>query len=123
MHAQLTKDQKGRRIAKDPCLAPCAIEQAMRVLGGKWTASILWHLKDQPVRFNDLARMIGGASKTMITDRLRHLEAHGLITRDVMSTAPVTVQYSVTKDGLVALTALETLKAWWDEQSTDPSVA
>ena len=46
----------------------------MRVLGGKWTGSILWHLRDEPVRFNDLARMIGGASKKMITERLRQLD-------------------------------------------------
>jgi len=43
----------------------------MRILGGKWTGSILWKLKDGPVPFNDLARMIGGASKKMIADRLR----------------------------------------------------
>ncbi len=89
----------------------------MRVLGGKWTGSILWHLKDDPVRFNDLSRMIGGASKKMIAARLRHLEAHGLIARDVMPTAPVTVQYRVTNEGRAALATLDALRLWAEDNT------
>lgn len=84
----------------------------MRILGGKWTGSILWHLRDGPVRFNDIARMINGASKKMIAERLRHLEKHGLIERHVMATAPVSVQYSITADGRTALGVLESLREW-----------
>ncbi|WP_425091298.1 winged helix-turn-helix transcriptional regulator [Tropicimonas sp. S265A] len=97
----------------------------MRILGGKWTGSILWHVRDGPVRFNDLARMVGGASKKMIADRLRHLEAHGLVTRQVMQTAPVTVQYQITEHGRTALGVLDTLRKWSEErvQDTQPGVS
>jgi DNA-binding HxlR family transcriptional regulator len=115
MKARIEEDWRGRRTAADPCETPCAIEQGMRVLGGKWTGSILWHLKDRPVRFNDLARMINGASKKMITDRLRHLEAHGLIRREVMDTAPVSVQYSITDHGRSALNVLDALRLWSED--------
>ena len=54
------------------------------------------HLKDEPVRFNDLARMVGGASKKMIAERLTHLEAHGLIDRRVLETRPLGVAYQMT---------------------------
>ena len=84
----------------------------MRILGGKWTGSILWHLKDEPVRFNDLARMIGGASKKMITERLRQLEQRGLIRRQVLDTAPVAVQYQITDFGRTALDCLDELRRW-----------
>ncbi len=117
MKASVKEDAKGRRIAADPCIEPCAIEKGMRVLGGKWTGSILWHLKDEPVRFNDLSRMIGGASKKMIADRLRHLENHGLIVREVMNTAPVSVQYSVTTQGQTALAALDALRLWSEKRA------
>ena len=117
MDAAIHVDQKGRRTVSAPCTEPCAIEQGMRVLGGKWTGSILWHLKDRPVRFNDLARMISGASKKMVADRLRHLEHHGLIKRRVMPTAPVSVQYSITPDGRKALVVLDTLRTWSEAQS------
>ncbi|WP_420584171.1 winged helix-turn-helix transcriptional regulator [Ruegeria sp.] len=112
MRARIEEDAKGRRQVSEACQEPCAIERGMRIIGGKWTGSILWHLKDGPVRFNDLSRMIGGASKKMITERLRQLEAQGLVHRQVMDTAPVSVQYSVTEFGRTALGFLEELRKW-----------
>jgi DNA-binding HxlR family transcriptional regulator len=84
----------------------------MRILGGKWTGSVLWHLKDEPVRFNDLARMVGGASKKMISDRLKHLEAHHLIERTVLDTRPLGVAYRITSRGRTALRCLDELRRW-----------
>ena len=112
MRARVVQDQAGRRAVSEPCLEPCAIERGMQVLGGKWTGSILWHLKDAPVRFNDLSRMIGGASKKMIAERLRQLEAQGLVKRQVMDTAPVSVQYEITPFGRTALRFLDELRKW-----------
>lgn len=112
MKAPTEQDEQGRRQGQDTCLEPCAIERGMRIIGGKWTGSILWHLKDGPVRFNDLSRMIGGASKKMIADRLRQLEIQGLVRREVMATAPVSVQYEITGLGRTALGFLEELRQW-----------
>lgn len=112
MRARVEEDDQGRRNAYDACFEPCAIERGMRIIGGKWTGSILWHLKDEPVRFNDLARMVGGASKKMITERLRQLEAQGLVTRQVLDTAPVSVQYVITDLGRTALGFLDELRKW-----------
>ncbi|MFC3612739.1 winged helix-turn-helix transcriptional regulator [Lutimaribacter marinistellae] len=112
MRARVEQDAKGRRQVVEACLEPCAIEKGMRIIGGKWTGSILWHLKDGPVRFNDLSRMIGGASKKMITERLRQLESQGLVRREVLDTAPVSVQYEITDFGATALGFLNELRLW-----------
>ena len=112
MRARVVPDEKGRRKAYDVCLEPCAIERGMRIIGGKWTGSILWHVKDGPVRFNDLARMIGGASKKMITERLRQLEQQGLVRRKLRETSPVSVEYSITPLGATALGFLDELRKW-----------
>ena len=112
MRARVEEDDKGRRQVQDACLEPCPIERGMRIIGGKWTGSILWHLKDGPVRFNGLARMIGGASKKMITERLRHLEVQGLVRRDVLDTSPVSVHYEITEFGRSALGFLDGLRKW-----------
>ena len=112
MDAQLTTDNQGRRVAIRGCESPCAIERGMRVLGGKWTGSILWHLKDGPVRFNDLSRMVAGASKKILSERLQHLQAAGLVTRTLRDTAPPSVEYALTAQGRTALGFLETLKDW-----------
>ena len=112
MDARVRRDARGRKSVLDPCTQPCAIERGMRILGGKWTGSILWHLKDEPVRFNDLSRMIGGASKKMITERLRQLEDQGLVERQVLETSPVAVQYRITPFGRSALACLDALRRW-----------
>jgi len=112
MRARVEDDPQGRRQVYEACLEPCAIEKGMRIIGGKWTGSILWHLKDGPVRFNDLDRMVGGASKKMITERLRQLETQGLVRREVMDTAPVSVHYEITEFGRSALGFLNELRKW-----------
>ncbi|MEM6848362.1 MAG: helix-turn-helix domain-containing protein [Pseudomonadota bacterium] len=112
MDARVERGPRGRKSVVDACIEPCAIERGMRILGGKWTGSILWHLKDRPVRFNDLSRMIGGASKKMIAERLRQLEAHGLVARKVIDGGPITVEYRITPFGETALHCLDALRLW-----------
>jgi DNA-binding HxlR family transcriptional regulator len=87
----------------------------MRLLGGKWKGSILWHLKDGPVRFNDLARQLGGASKKMVDQRLKEMESTGLVRREVLSTRPIAVAYELSEFGRTALGILEQLKDWTED--------
>jgi DNA-binding HxlR family transcriptional regulator len=75
----------------------------------------LWHLKDEPVRFNDLARMIGGASKKMIDQRLKEMEKEGLVRREILSVRPIAVAYQATAFGRSAIGILEQLKDWTEE--------
>ena len=110
--SQITTDSNGRKIVSEPCLEPCPIERGMRMLGGKWKGSILWHLKDGPVRFNDLARQMGGASKKMVSQRLQEMEAAGLVERQVICDRPIAVTYEITEFGKTALGFLEELKNW-----------
>ena len=88
----------------------------MRLIGGKWKGSILWHLKDGPVRFNDLARQLGGASKKMVNQRLKEMEKMGLLERRVLSTRPIAVAYAITDFGRSALDVLDQLRSWSEEQ-------
>lgn len=112
MKARIETDSRGRKTVRDMCTEPCAIERGMRIIGGKWKGSILWHLKDGPVRFNDLARQLGGASKKMVTQRLREMESQKLVKRKVQSTRPIAVTYEITPFGQSALSVLEQLKDW-----------
>ncbi len=93
----------------------------MRLIGGKWTGSIIYHLKDGPVRFNDLARMLGGASKKMIDQRLKELEARGMVLRRVISSRPIAVTYELTPFGTTALEVLEQLRQWSESHDLTPT--
>ena len=100
------------RTSMETCEEPCPIERGMRIVGGKWKGSILWHLKDGPVRFNELARQLGGATRKMVNQRLKELEAQGLVRRQVLSDRPIAVAYEITEFGRSALVVLEQLKIW-----------
>ena len=106
-----------KKINLESCEEPCLIERGMRILGGKWKASILWHVKDGPVRFNELSRMLGGASKKMVDQRLKELESQGLVSREVICTRPIAVTYEITDFGRTALEILEKLKDWTEENN------
>ncbi|CZF80644.1 putative HTH-type transcriptional regulator YybR [Grimontia marina] len=108
MTAKVETDSRGRKA----CTEPCAIERAMRLIGGKWKGSIIYHLKDGPVRFNDLARQLGGASKKMIDQRLKELESEGMVLRQVISDRPIAVSYELTEFGQSALKILDDLRNW-----------
>lgn len=102
----------GSKAVVDTCTEPCPIERGMRIIGGKWKGSILWHLQDGPVRFNDLARQLGGASRKMVNQRLKEMEELGLVKRTVLSTRPIAVAYEITDFGRSSLTVLAQLKEW-----------
>ena len=112
MKSRIETDGYGRKKVIDACMEPCAIERGMRIIGGKWTGSLIYHLKDGPVRFNDLNRLLGGATKKMIEQRLKELEARGMVLRTVINDRPIAVTYELTELGRSALDILEDLRLW-----------
>lgn len=110
MESSIETDSKGRKKVYNACTEPCAIEKGMRLIGGKWKGSIIYHLKDEPVRFNDLTRMLGGATKKMVDQRLKELEDEGMVIRKVISDRPIAVTYELTDFGKSALHILEELR-------------
>lgn len=98
-----------------PCEEPCPIERGMRLIGGRWKGSILWKLKDGPLRFNELAGALGGASRKMVNARLKEMESMGLLTRTVLNDRPMAVQYEITPFGMSTLAVLARLKLWTQE--------
>ncbi|ANM30652.1 transcriptional regulator [Acidobacteria bacterium Mor1] len=97
------------------CLEPCPIERGMRVIGGKWKGSILWHLKDGPVRFNELTRLLGGATRKIVNERLKEMESQGLVVRRVLSERPIAVTYEISDFGRSTLGILDQLQLWAEE--------
>ncbi|WP_289087244.1 helix-turn-helix domain-containing protein [uncultured Delftia sp.] len=75
-------------------ISGCSVEEAMRLLGGRWRLLI-----DGPRRFNDLRRDMPGISQRSLTLDLRALEEAGLVKRTVYPTAPIKVEYELTPDG------------------------
>ncbi|WP_448133881.1 winged helix-turn-helix transcriptional regulator [Stenotrophomonas rhizophila] len=88
----------------------CSVEEAMRLLGGRWRLLIASYLLDGTKRFNDLRRDIPAISQRMLTLDLRALEEAGLISRTVYPTVPVKVEYALTDDGRRLQPVVEVMK-------------
>lgn len=75
-----------------------ATEDALYVVGGKWTLRIMIALMSGHTRFNDLQRTLNGISARVLSGELKDLEINGLINRVVdPDQKPVIVQYVPTE--------------------------
>lgn len=88
------------------------VELALHVIGGKWKMPILWRLSRRVWRYGELRRELPEISHKMLTQHLRELEAHGLITRTVHAVVPPHVDYAITDLGRSAVPAIEALRTW-----------
>lgn len=83
------------------------------LLQGKWQVNILCAMRHGPVRIGQLGRMIPGASKKVLAQSLRKLEASGIVARRDLSDLVLHVEYELQTDireGIIAL--LDNLSAW-----------
>jgi len=90
----------------------CGIDVALAVVGGKWKASILWHLAQDTMRFSDLQRLFTDTTRKMLTQQLRELEADGLVHREVYPQVPPKVEYSLTGKGTTIIPMLNLMCEW-----------
>lgn len=77
----------------------CPLEEAMRLLGGRWRIVLVYYLLEGKMRFSDLRRAMPQISQRMLTLDLRALEKAGLVARTVYPEVPVRVEYELTAEG------------------------
>jgi DNA-binding HxlR family transcriptional regulator len=90
----------------------CPVELAVDVIGGKWRSVILSHLKEGVHRYGELRRRMPDVSEKMLTQRLRELEADGLVVRRDLGTTPPHVEYRLTDEGHSLAPVLQALYDW-----------
>lgn len=82
------------------------------MIGGRWTGAIIRVLISGPQRFNTLLAAIPGLSDRLLAERLKRLEAEGLVRREVASGPPVAVTYMLTRAGSELEAAVHVLAGW-----------
>lgn len=93
-----------------------AISDAMSLLSGKWKFHILGTLiEGNTLGFMDLLREINGIGTKMLSKELQDLEMNNLISRTVMNTKPITVEYSITEYGKSLSSLIDELTKWGSE--------
>ena len=87
----------------------CPIEEAMRVLSGRWPTLLLYYLKEGTKRFSDLKRDNPALSHRMLTLELRKLEEAGIVRRTAHAGYPLRVDYDLTPAGLRLVPLIDAL--------------
>ncbi|MCW6510883.1 winged helix-turn-helix transcriptional regulator [Lichenifustis flavocetrariae] len=95
------------------CPGACkTVSGVLARIGDKWSVLVIMQLGDEPRRFNDLKRTIGGISQRMLTLTLRGLERDGLVTRTIYPTIPPRVDYRLTDLGRSLRQPVQALGQW-----------
>jgi DNA-binding HxlR family transcriptional regulator len=97
----------------------CPVELSLDLLGGKWKSIILARLKDRPVGYGELRRLITDLSDKVLTERLKGLEAQGLVKRVPADRRPARFRYTLTDRGESLRPVLEALYNWGEQAAAD----
>ena len=98
-------------------LADCPARLTVEVLADKWSVLVIQGLITQPRRHTDLAALIGGVSRKVLTQTLRRLQEHGLVERHAASSRNVV--YRLTDLGRTLHGPIEALNAWAMEHGAE----
>lgn len=110
-----------RTLADLACDVDCPVRRSMDVLGGKWTLLIVRDLLVGPRRFGELLVTLGGVSPKVLSERLKSLEADGILTRTVYPEVPLRVEYALTDLGQELRPVIDALAAWGAQLPADAS--
>src|SRR6516225_3852570 len=97
----------------------CPLARALDVVGDRWTLVIVQELLKRSRRYSDLVRRLPGIGTTVLADRLRKLEAAGVVERQPRGVGEG-VEYALTERGLALDRALDALRRWGVVYLTDP---
>lgn len=97
-------------------VSDCPIEEAMRLLGGRWPTLLLYYLKDGTKRFADLRRDNPTISHRILTLELRKLEDAGVVSRTAHEGYPLRVDYSLTPFGRRLVPLIDAIGDWWERR-------
>ena len=95
-------------------------EQAIQLLGKRWTGLLLYTLLEGPERFCELTSTVEGLSDRVLSDRLRELELEGVVERVVYPQIPVRVEYKLTEKGRGLEPVVLAIRRWADKWVPSP---
>jgi DNA-binding HxlR family transcriptional regulator len=87
--------------------------EAIEFLGKRWTGAIVRVLMHRsPQRFSEIANAVPELSDRLLSERMKELEARGVVDRTVVPGRPARVEYALTPMGRELEPALSALEDW-----------
>ena len=97
--------------SEEECL--CPLEGIIEVISKKWALLVIAVIGNRgKIRFSEIMKELPGISPKTLTERLRELEAAGLVKRKIYPEVPPRVEYSLTEDGVELRKLIKPLLEW-----------
>jgi DNA-binding HxlR family transcriptional regulator len=94
---------------------------SIEFVGKRWSSGIMLAMERGAERFSEILVSVDGLSDRLLAQRLKELEAIGIVEREVIATTPVQVRYHLSERGSDLLASLQPLVAWgqrWEDPVT-----
>ncbi len=111
---RVTADQPEPRVCEH-------FQRAVELVARRWNPLIIGALLDGVARYTDLRNAIPGISDRLLSERLKELEAEGIVTRQVTPCTPVRIEYGLTDRGRDLAPSLDELRAWAERWAEEPA--
>jgi DNA-binding HxlR family transcriptional regulator len=112
---------ESQRTEEHDAMGCAQFQRSIELVGKRWTAAIVREFFYGAKRFSDVRDAIPGMTDRMLSERLKELEAEGIVGRTVTPDTPVRIEYSLTPKGRALLHALKALGQWaltWADEKT-----
>jgi DNA-binding HxlR family transcriptional regulator len=113
----MIKNHKNVQIEIEGQTYFCPVEVTMSIMGGKWTAPILWYLKGRTLRYHELKKILVTISEKVLIKELKALEECGLITRKAYPVVPPKVEYALSAYGKTIIPIIDLISKWGEAHS------
>ncbi len=90
----------------------CPVTHALRLVGERWALLLVLELMGGPKRYTDLAEALPGIGTNILADRLRDLEAGGIVAKRKLPPPAASRVYELTEYGLALRPAIRELALW-----------
>jgi DNA-binding HxlR family transcriptional regulator len=113
--ARHTKPAPAQSLSGECAAGHCCpkLHEAVELVGKRWTGAIVSVLlTGGPMRFSEVAQAVPELSDRLLSERMKELEARGVVDRTVHPGSPVRVEYSLTEMGRELAPAMDELQKW-----------
>ncbi|MDY0904769.1 helix-turn-helix domain-containing protein [Pedobacter sp. CFBP9032] len=112
-----TKKENSTNSLNNNVLTKCPMSFTIEMIGGRWKTIILYQLRNEPLRFGQLKKILVFTTEKMLAQQLKQLELDGLVVRDAKEIIPPHVEYYLSEKGKTLLPVLEAMAEWGEVQN------
>ena len=95
----------------------CPVDLTLSVIGGRWQGLVVWTLRTESKRFNEIKRSLVTINDKMLSQTLKKLVAQGVLNRKSYDSIPPKVEYSLSPKGKELLPVFELMQEWGEENN------